>query len=193
MRPPPYPIYPILIGGNGAAIKSGDLHDPRAICGLQGERRAREVRPADSGRLDGISPAESLAWWPANPGERTIVAPRNNCSAQRRIIFVEKIYSLSLVPVLPKTRVRPHQTRQVASIDAPSGPRTRWPAPPTLPRLYESRFVDRLVILSRLSPLARIALWPPMTNWELRDFTFHAYASIFALYWRTLPSANVGT
>jgi hypothetical protein len=66
-------------------------------------------------------------------------------------------------------------------IDTPPGPRTRWPAPPTLQRLYESRFVDRLVILSRLSPLARSALWPMMTGWELRDSTFRAYCPLCCL------------
>ena len=49
----------------------------------------------------------------------------------------------------------------VNSIDSPGGMRNRWPAPPTLQRLYESRFVDRLVLLSRLSPPACTALWPP--------------------------------
>jgi hypothetical protein len=69
----------------------------------------------------------------------------------------------------------------VNSIDASSGPPTRSPAPPTRQRLYESRFVDRLVLLSRLSPLARTALWPPMTGWELRDFTFRAYCPLCCL------------
>jgi hypothetical protein len=69
----------------------------------------------------------------------------------------------------------------VNSIDAPSGPRARWPAPPTLQRLYESRFVDRLVLLSRLSPLTCTALWPPMTGWELREFTFRAYCPLCCL------------
>jgi hypothetical protein len=69
----------------------------------------------------------------------------------------------------------------VNSIDAPSGPPSRWPAPQTRQRLYESRFVDRLIILSRLSPLARTALWPPMTGWELRDFTFRAYCPLCCL------------
>jgi hypothetical protein len=69
----------------------------------------------------------------------------------------------------------------VNSIDAPSGPRTRWPAPPTLQRLHESRFVDRLALLSRLSPLACTTLWPPITGWELRDFTFRAYCPLCCL------------
>ena len=69
----------------------------------------------------------------------------------------------------------------VNSIDAPSGLRTHSPAPPTLQRLYESQFVDRLVRLSRLSPPARTALWPPMPGWELRDFTFRAYCPLCCL------------
>ena len=69
----------------------------------------------------------------------------------------------------------------VNSIDAPFGRGTRWHSPPTLQRLYESCFVDRLIILSRLSPLARTALWPPMTGWELRDFTFRAYCPLCCL------------
>jgi hypothetical protein len=70
----------------------------------------------------------------------------------------------------------------VNSIDAPpSGPRTGWPAPPTLARLYESRLVDRLVLLSGLSPLACKTLWPPMNGWELREFTFRAYCPLCCL------------
>jgi len=69
-------------------------------------------------------------------------------------------------------------TALVNSIDSPGGIRTRWPAPPTLQRLYESRFVDRLVLLSRLSPLASKALWPPVSGWEMREFTFRAYCPL---------------
>jgi hypothetical protein len=69
----------------------------------------------------------------------------------------------------------------VHSIDPHPGPHTRWPTPPTLQRLYEPHFVDRLVMLSRLSPLIRTALWPPTTGWELRDFTFRAYCPLCCL------------
>ena len=69
----------------------------------------------------------------------------------------------------------------VNSIDSPGGMRNRWPAPPTLQRLYESRFVDRLVLLSRLSPPACTALWPPVSGWELREYTFRAYCPLCCL------------
>ncbi len=72
-------------------------------------------------------------------------------------------------------------TALVNSINSPSGIRPRWPDPPTLQRLYESRFVDRLVLLSRLSPPACTALWPPASGWELREFTFRAYCPLCCL------------
>jgi len=34
------------------------------------------------------------------------------------------------------------------------------------------------MVLSRLSPVARRALWPPMTGWELRDFAFRVYCPL---------------
>jgi hypothetical protein len=72
-------------------------------------------------------------------------------------------------------------TALVNSIDSPGGIRSRWPDPLTLQRLYESRFVDRLVLLSRLSPPVCTALWPPASGWELREFTFRAYCPLCCL------------
>ena len=69
----------------------------------------------------------------------------------------------------------------VNSIDPQPGPHSRWPMPPTLQRLYEPHFVDRLVRLSRLSPSACTALWAPMTGWELRDSRFRAYCPLCCL------------
>ena len=69
----------------------------------------------------------------------------------------------------------------VNSIDVPGGIRTRWPTPPTLERRYESRFVDRLALLGRLSPPACSALWAPVSGWELREFTFRVYCSLCCL------------
>jgi hypothetical protein len=69
----------------------------------------------------------------------------------------------------------------VNSIDPQPGPQSRWPMPPTLQRLYEPHFVDRLVQLSRLSPSACTALWAPMTGWELRDPRFVPIALYAAL------------
>jgi hypothetical protein len=69
----------------------------------------------------------------------------------------------------------------VNSIDPATGPHPRWPAPPSLQRLYEPRFADRLSALSGLSPLERTALWPRLSGWELQDFTFRAYCPFCCL------------
>jgi len=66
-------------------------------------------------------------------------------------------------------------------IEPATGPRPRWPAAPSLQRLYEPRFADRLTTLSGLSPLERAALWPPLTSWELEDYTFRAYCPFCCL------------
>jgi hypothetical protein len=69
----------------------------------------------------------------------------------------------------------------VNSIDEPCGPCSGWPGPLTLQRLYESRFVNRLVLLSGLSPLECTALWSPVSRWELREFSFRAYCPLCCL------------
>jgi hypothetical protein len=69
----------------------------------------------------------------------------------------------------------------VNSIDEPCGPRSGWPDPLSVQRLDESRFVDRLVLLSGLSLLECTALWPPVNAWELREFRFRAYCPLCCL------------
>ena len=69
----------------------------------------------------------------------------------------------------------------VNSIEPATGPRSRWPTPPSLQRLYESSFADRLSTLSGLSPVERTGLWPALSGWELQDFTFRAYCPFCCL------------
>ncbi len=72
-------------------------------------------------------------------------------------------------------------TALLNSIETQDGPPIYGQVRPGPQRMYEPRFVDRLMMLSHLPPLARQTLWPPTTGWELKDPAFRVYRPLCCL------------